>query len=96
MGFRDIEQVRFEPIAIELEGRDVRAEADEGLVVVFERAVVETFRLPLEPEIVFVIVLTQEVLFEVENLVEVIPAQLHQRFADFLCRAGGIFALVEQ
>ena len=59
------EKVGFEEVAIELKRGQIRAQADEALAVIFEAAVLQILRLPLEAQVVLQIMFGEQVLFEI-------------------------------
>src|SRR4051794_36181662 len=88
--------MRFENVPIELKGREIGTETDERFTVIFQTAIFPALSLPLKSQIVFQVVFDEQVLLEIQNFGEVIPAQLDQRFANFLRHTGHISPLVEQ
>src|SRR5713226_4271844 len=90
------EHLALQLVAVELIAGNVRKITYVSLAVVLEVAILSPGGLPIKPQVVFHEVLAQEVFFQVQHFREVISAQLHRGFANFLMRRRNLRALVEQ
>ncbi len=85
----------FQDIAVQLIAADVGQFANVGLAEILEISILP-LRFPVESKVVFEVVLPKQMFLEVEDLGEIIAADLHQGFTDLLLLAGNHKLVVEQ